>query len=204
VAGAVLPQSTPVLTVSATSKSEKHGNIRKCPACGAEVPAMVAVCSECGHEFSNVQVSSTVQAFFEKLDAIDQAAYEKESAREAKGPLGGAWGAMFGLDAMVKTFSGMSSDAKRKIAMIEGYPIPNSKEDITEFVLLASTRYKHAKKPLIPTAIGAQQKMEEFQIDNAWRVKCEQAYSKAKFSFGSDRVAITEIERLLKEKKVIK
>jgi DNA-directed RNA polymerase subunit RPC12/RpoP len=184
--------------------SEKVGNIRKCPACGAEVPAMTALCPDCGHEFSNVQANSAVQAFFDKLDAINQDVYEKEAAKEAKGPLGGAMGAMFGIDAMAKTFSGTSAGAKRQIAMIESYPIPNSKEDILEFVLLASSRYKGLKKPLIPTAMGAAQKTEEFKLDDAWRAKCEQAYTKAKIALSSDKSAISEIENLLRQKKIIK
>ena len=31
-------------------KSNKYGDVRKCPACGAMVPALVASCSECGYE----------------------------------------------------------------------------------------------------------------------------------------------------------
>jgi len=184
--------------------TEKVGNIRKCPACGAEVPAMAVACSECGHEFSNVRASNAVREFFEKLDNIDQQVFEKEAAKEAKGPLGGAVGAMLGLDGMAKMFTGTSAGAKRKISMIEGFPIPNSKEDIIEFILLASSRYRGAKKPLITSSIGAAQKMEEFKLDDAWRAKCEQAYTKAKLTFGSDKAAIAEIENILKKKKIIK
>jgi hypothetical protein len=46
--------------------------------------------------------------------------------------------------------------------------------------------------------------MEEFKLDDAWRVKCEQAYTKAKIAFGSDKAAIAEIESILKQKKLIK
>lgn len=198
-AGGTAPQQQAVKPAT-----EKVGNIRKCPACGAEVPAMAAVCPECGHEFSNVQASNAVREFFEKLDAIDQQVYENEAVKEEKGPLGGAVGAMLGLDGMAKMFSGTSAGAKRKISMIEGFPIPNSKEDIIEFILLASSRYRGAKKPLITTAVGAAQKMEEFKLDDAWRAKCDQAYSKAKLAFGSDKSAIAEIENILKQKKIIK
>ena len=184
----------------AAPAAEKVGNIRKCPSCGAQVPAMQAVCAECGHEFSNVQVTNSVQSFFAKLDAIDSEVYANESAKENKGPLGGAWGAMLGLDQMTKMVQGTSAGAKRKIAMIEGYPIPNSKEDILEFVLLASTRYKGIKKPLMPDP----SKNEDFKLDSAWKAKCEQAYSKAKMTLSSDKEAIANIESLLKDKKIIK
>ena len=37
----------------------KHGIVRKCPACGAEVSAVQAKCPECGHEFSDIQANAT-------------------------------------------------------------------------------------------------------------------------------------------------
>lgn len=35
-------------------KSEKFGDVRKCPACGAMVQSLMTKCPECGHEFVNV------------------------------------------------------------------------------------------------------------------------------------------------------
>ena len=185
--------------------TEKLGNIRKCPACGAEVPAMTAVCADCGHEFANVQVNTAVKDFFEKLDAINQDVYEKEASKDAKGPLGGAMGAMFGLDQMVKQREALttSAGAKRQIGLIESFPIPNAKEDILEFILLASSRYKGIKKPNLFAKASGMASHDEYSIDAAWKVKCEQAYTKAKISFGSDKNAIEEITQLLKEKKIV-
>ena len=40
-------------------KSNKYGDVRKCPACGAIVPAMVGVCPECGFEFTGVGANSS-------------------------------------------------------------------------------------------------------------------------------------------------
>jgi hypothetical protein len=178
--------------------AEKVGNIRKCPACGAEVPAMTAVCPSCGHEFSNVQIVSSVQAFFEKLDAIDHEVYERESAKD------GSVGGMFGgyLDSMLAMGGG--SAIKRKVALIEGYPIPNSKEDILEFIVLASSRFK-GKIQLGIFAIGLSGPIQaDLKMDAAWKTKCEQAYTKAKMSFGSDKDAIAGIEDILKKKKILK
>lgn len=201
----------------ATPKSvtEKVGNIRKCPACGAEVQAMTAICSSCGHEFSGVQANNAVQAFFEKLDAVSQSVFEAEAAAEVakatKKPTGGAIGALLGLDDMaMPTIKETSAGAKRQIAMIESFPIPNAKEAVIEFVLLASSRYKGAKKPLpeflsgVNLMRGGTNQKEEYELDNAWKTKCEQAYTKAKMTFGSDQNAIAEIEKLLKQKKIIK
>lgn len=38
-------------------QSTKYGNIRKCPVCGAMVPALAAVCPECGFEFSGIDAN---------------------------------------------------------------------------------------------------------------------------------------------------
>jgi hypothetical protein len=42
------------------------------------------------------------------------------------------------------------------------------------------------------------------RYNDAWKVKCEQAYTKAKIAFGSDKEALEQMTSLLKEKKVIK
>ena len=59
-------------------KSEKHGNIRKCPACGALIPALTIACNECGYEFSGIEKTSSKKlsellskaSFFENKEKI--------------------------------------------------------------------------------------------------------------------------------------
>jgi hypothetical protein len=164
---------------------------------------MTAVCPSCGHEFSNVQVANSVQMFFEKVDAIDQEIYEQKTAEEAKkGSLAkalGGLGKMYGLDSM-----GGSTGGKRKIALIEGYPIPNSKEDIVEFIVLAASRFQGNPTKIFGMKMNPNLISEAALLDMAWKTKCEQAYTKAKMSFGSDKDAIAQIDGILKEKKIIK
>lgn len=38
-------------------KSTKYGDVRKCPVCGAMVPALAGTCPECGYEFSGVDAN---------------------------------------------------------------------------------------------------------------------------------------------------
>ena len=59
------------------SNSNKHGEVRKCPACGAMVSAFSTRCSECGFEFNNVEANKSANTLFEKLQAL-----EMEKARE--------------------------------------------------------------------------------------------------------------------------
>jgi hypothetical protein len=158
---------------------------------------MAAVCSECGHEFSSVQANSTVQVFFNKLMEIEQRTQEKKS-----GPVDPKMAVLKG----VAKFYGASAlvtnaDDKMRMEFISGFPIPNSKEDILEFVLLASSRISSSVSGLMSGLGGLVEKKKENEL---WRTKCEQAYTKAKISFGSDKDAITQIESILKEKKIMK
>lgn len=68
----------------------------------------------------------------------------------------------------VKKLKNASSDNVHKI--IDAFIIPNSREEILEFLILAGN------------SIGIAKGMNEI---NSWAAKIEQAYQKAKFSFGS-------------------
>lgn len=60
---------------------------------------------------------------------------------------------------------------EQKITLIRNFPIPNTKEDVIEFMMLASTNiYGEMPKPLY----------------DAWRVKVEQSYQKAILLFQND------------------
>lgn len=60
---------------------------------------------------------------------------------------------------------------QQKVTIIRNFPVPNTKEDILEFMILASSNI-----------VGESNK----EIFNAWIVKFEQCYHKAKLSFGND------------------
>lgn len=170
-------------------------NIRRCPACGAEAPAMAVVCASCGNEFRNVQVANSVQSFFEKLDAVDREIFEKEAAKE---PVGGALGAMFGVNEMVNIFAGPSAGEKRKISLIESFPIPNSKEDIFEFLFMAASRIKPLPKMIGFGAKATQSEINSVKrMNEAWASKCQQAYNKAKIGLGTNQDAMTKLTAAL-------
>ncbi len=48
-------------------KQEYAGTIKKCPNCGAEVPAFTLTCPTCGHELKNVKVNDSLKDFQEGL-----------------------------------------------------------------------------------------------------------------------------------------
>ena len=181
-------------------KSDKYGDVRKCPACGAIPQSFQASCSDCGHEFTNIQAVGSAQKLFDLLqnaalrnsDQISE--FEKEKSRR--------------LDALslkhnsesgfVKVFAGKShreaqdeerediireSDAARKkieksLAMekgniIKNFPIPNSKEDLLE-LLAMSTSSAYDNDGVVGTE------------EEVWIQKTDQIYSKIKVVAAND------------------
>jgi hypothetical protein len=188
-AGSVVPAQAPPPQAAQPSATEKVGNIRKCPACGAEVPAMTAVCPSCGNEFSNVKVASSVQQFFEKLDALDQKIYDTSSD---KPNIAGALLGMYGL-------GGTQKGDKAKINLIESFPIPNSREDIVEFMILASSRINYSGVNMMGNVNYMTESRELAKYNNAWKSKIKQAHTKAKVVFANDKEAMAQIIPILNE-----
>jgi hypothetical protein len=48
-------------------KSNKEGEMKKCPSCGAPVPSFTLKCAECGYEFRNTESTKTVKDFYHDL-----------------------------------------------------------------------------------------------------------------------------------------
>lgn len=66
---------------------------------------------------------------------------------------------------------------KQRIVIIKNFPIPNTKEDIFEFMVLASTNFNSSYYVA---------HLHEDDISDAWLIKIEQCYTKAKLAFGGD------------------
>ena len=64
-----------------------------------------------------------------------------------------------------------ATSEEQKITIIRNFPVPNTKEDILEFMILASTNIVNSAND---------------NTTEAWQAKIEQTYQKAKLSFNSD------------------
>lgn len=69
-----------------------------------------------------------------------------------------------------------ATSEKQRIIIVKNFPIPNTKEDIFEFMLLASSNFD---------ASYYATHLHEEDISDAWLIKIEQCYQKAKLAFGS-------------------
>lgn len=116
-----------------TSKANaKYGNVKKCPSCGAQIIGGTAKCPECGFNFSGIQVNSSAQRLANELQKL----VEKEKKSD---------GSIDGYANMVgSAYDTMMGKQDPKVALIENFPIPNTREDLLEF--LTSLQPK-AKKP---------------------------------------------------------
>lgn len=138
------------------------GKVNKCPCCGEILESFVTHCSSCGHELRDVKASSVVQMFSDKLNEI-------ETTRNLE------YGKINSNKARILQQTIISKTDKQKISQIRNFPIPNTKEDLLEFLILSFSNINYDRyngnKDVSET---------EKALSDAWEAKFEQAYKKAK------------------------
>lgn len=154
-------------------EQEYVGKILKCSNCGAHITETTAVCPECGMQITKRAAVSSIQTFKEELMKI-------ESVR--KGGLGGAFG----------IYSHANESDIQKLSLIRNFPIPNSIDDCSEFMLLAIANIdvglskKTAYNKLMSNGQIESAATIGRTISNAWVSKMEQVYRKAEMSFPNE------------------
>lgn len=148
---------------SGPRKEAWEGFVHRCPHCGAPVGSFDAYCPACGNELRDKEASDSVAELSRKLDQIESERNESGKKR--------------GLFARAVEQNVVSDIDQRKISLIRTYPIPNTVEDILEFVILASSNADpEAFSSLTPD-------VSRKAVSEAWISKCEQAIRKAEVSF---------------------
>ena len=145
-------------------KSSKYGDVRKCPVCGAMVPALAGSCPECGYEFSGVDANLSSKKLADQLNALEKEC-EEEKKKEYKD-----------VSYSNRDYEKAKIDEKykkiivpqRKRTLIETFPIPNTKADLFEFITT-----------LLP-------KIGDRQLGKAYRAKIEECILKASTLFPND------------------
>ena len=167
-------------------KREAFGRV--CPNCGRQVPPMTLKC-ECGYEFTQQRTISSIQLLSEKLSNVTLTKAEEREIEEA---------ASTDQIAKRETFI-----VNKKIDIISIFPVPNTKEDIIEFLSLAiagankklgfmdikTNCYKAVAIagiiiPVVGWLIGAvflmTKSFAEEKLKKAWREKFEQVLLKGR------------------------
>ena len=175
----------PTITTTAAPKSDKFGDVKKCPACGAIVQSFQTKCTDCGQEFSNVDANVSIQKLFAMLNACEN------ERKEESNSIVGAFGSL-----MAKGLGQGDKVTERKKSIISGFPIPNTKDDILEFL---STAIPNARQK--GNFLTKQQPENKSHNDLAptWFSKCEQIVMKARFSMKEDKKTLEEINSYAKE-----
>lgn len=151
----------------APKKSNKIGEMKKCPACGAPYTAGSLYCAECGHEFTGMQGNSSVERFSEMLREIEMRNANNETALKG---------------VMNKVGLGGSGRVQEICTSIQTFPIPNSKEDLLEFILfLKSKAEKKVKRGLVSNVTSMGSAADEAKIVEAYKTKYDESIEKARF-----------------------
>lgn len=191
---ATAPPPPPTSTEPEKQKSNKEGDLRKCPSCGAPVQSFATKCPDCGHEFRNIESSNSVKNLVLKLEEAEEKA---RNTKSGGGLVGG----------LMKMIDGETDLEKRiynaKSNVISSYPIPNTKEDILEFLALSVAQVNSIK-------IGAMIKLAgtsgtygyKITYKNAWLSIANKVVMKARFSMKEDKKTLEEIEYYAKQLKI--
>ena len=75
-------------TTEAAPKSDKFGDVKKCPACGSMVQSFQIKCIDCGHEFSNIQSNTSINKLFEMLNDAEDTRKEDTSSNNPFAAMG--------------------------------------------------------------------------------------------------------------------
>lgn len=188
----------------------KHGEVRKCPACGAMVSAFTTKCSECGFEFNNVEAVKSANILFEKLQSLEmEKARELAAHEDAKNKQLQALSERHNAGGFAKQFANvLSADRQNeerddlirtleknfqqierkyldaKINLIKVYAVPNSKGDLLELLSMAtSSAYDN------DGVIGPEEEV--------WLQKADQIYQKLVICAAGDNVTLNQATNMI-------
>lgn len=97
-------------------KSNKFGDIKKCPACGAMVQSFQGSCPECGYAFENLEANTSTQKLYDTINQI--------------------------LSARSKQSIWSDNSGERVDQAIRSFPVPSTKADLLEFIITLKQKTK--------------------------------------------------------------
>lgn len=169
--------------VSSAPKSNKFGDVRKCPQCGTVVQTMQVICPGCGHEFSGIGANSSSEKLSIRLQEISKEfaakKYSKSSCEE--------------YDTTEERLR-EADICSARADVISTFPIPNTKEDLLEFAITMQTGAKTNK--LEKDYYGDELIIKINKLHHAYVSKFEECISKMKLMFPADPMFKTLLEQI--------
>lgn len=152
---------------SSAPKSDKFGDVRKCPACGAIISSGIAVCKECGYAFTEAYSTASREKLSNILLQIDK-----------EGNEGGL------VNDILHSFSTNKTrkSTQLKVTTITNFAIPNTKADLLDFLsFLAVQADPSASREYVR---GWQDEQED--LGYAYWLLYSSCINKARISFAED------------------
>ncbi len=143
---------------AAAPKSNKLGDVKKCPNCGAIVQSYIGACPECGYGFEDISANLTSRKLAEKLDKVAKEWDDKINAEKDD-------------DKKWELSKGKEQALAQTITTI---PLPNTKADLFEFMTMAQAAFLSSSTP--------------FYSAGAYNTKYLEALIKAKSLFARDDI----------------
>lgn len=163
-----------------------EGNVHKCPNCGEVISAFQTKCPACGHEFRDASATNAIKEFEKELERIEN------SGKVNNGGL---------LGTFEKAFSSRASKGidQQLADKISNFAVPNNKEDIFEFMILAASNIDPMAYDNSTSGYSYKVRNAKLMVSNAWDSKYNQVHQKAKMLF-PDEPRLIEIETLYSSK----
>lgn len=168
-------------------KTVYEGQLHKCPNCGELLDSFRSHCPSCGYEIRDALSSSSVRELAQKLERIE--AERMAPIEEKKSLMKMVFGKDFKEEDEVEEAQEKFDEQKRqqKANLIVNFSVPNTREDILEFMILASSNID-VKKGI------------DDEVSKAWISKLDQVYEKAKLLMGN-KPSFTQIKYIYDRKK---
>lgn len=143
------------------SNDNMNNQMLKCPNCGSVIAKRATNCLYCGIKFDDKSHTTSVKEFSHRLMEIEKGRKE----------------GIFGI--------GKKNVNNQILMLIKTFPIPNSVDEILEFILLANA---NINVDLSKRSFWGNSSSEAAEISNAWVTKMQLAYQKAEILFSDDTV----------------
>ena len=158
-----------LITEIDNNQTTENAKSKKCPNCGASIKSFQTTCGYCHTEIFEIKIPNIIKDFSNGLVKIKSKPLPKYDGKDS------IMKRMFGkdfnnVDAKAEFESKCIAQRDEEIAnYIINYPVPNSKEDLTEFMILVSSNINTKKST-------------NNKEQSAWKEKMEQIYKKASIS----------------------
>ena len=191
---------------AAPKVSNKEGEMKKCPHCGTPISSFRTTCQECGYEFRNLEAVKSAAVLFEQIKSLEMektrelALHENNKNKQLE-----AFGGVYSSErrkerddltrrlnesgkAIVKKFS------EAKISLIKLYTVPNTKQDLIEFLTMA----------VAAVSINDNDDDDDYDVNGvlrkegeAWLKKTDQIYQKILIVAADDNETLDQATRII-------